>query len=425
MRFYRKTPLELSGTTVRKSIPLDVSKGEDGGIAYSMDSSGGKLRSGIGANALELSALPEGETLRAVFEADGAYALYCESGKMYSQTASGLQESGIGFSKMPVSVRFYDGGEKVLLSDGAVSAVLDKNGTAQKEIVFSAAVFAYGRLWYCNDGLTLYFSEAGNVFNFEPGIGLGGTIELSDRKGKIEKLVFFQNDIYIVREYGVQKLEAYGDEKEFRVEDVFSCAKIYGQSAAATERTLFFLAEDGLHSYGDGKIADFAEHFLSEQTEVRGAASDGKYFLTAETSGNMRALGVFDENTGGGYLVAENCTGLSDCSGKILFVLDGKGYEITRGGAFAGKVLHRVWQSAPVTPCGGRALLRELDVRARGALVLCVHSDEGNRSVCVPDGGKVCRALNLPGTHFTFRILAEDCQVSALSALFLKGENVS
>ena len=69
--------------------------------------------------------------------------------------------------------------------------------------------------------------------------------------------------------------------------------------------------------------------------------------------------------------------------------------------------------------------MRELDVRARGALILCVHSDEGNRSVCVPDGGKVCRSLNLPGTHFTFRILAEDCEVSGISALFLKGENVS
>lgn len=105
--------------------------------------------------------------------------------------------------------------------------------------------------------------------------------------------------------------------------------------------------------------------------------------------------------------------------------VEGKGNEITRGGAFVGRVSHRVWQSAPVTPCGGRALLRELDVRARGALVLCGHSDEGNRSICVPDGGKVCRSLNLPGTHFIFRILAEDCEVSGISALFLKGENVS
>lgn len=425
MRFYRKTPLEISGTTVRKGIPLDVSKGEDGGIAYALESSGGKLRGGIGASALDLSTLPEGEILRAVFESDGAYALYCESGKMYSQTASGLQDCGIIFSKMPACVRFYDGGEKILLSDGTRSLVLDKSGLAEKAFAFSAAVFAYDRLWYCNDGLTLYFSEVGNVYNFEAGIGLGGSIELPDRKGKILQLIFFRNDIYIVREYGLQKLEAYGDEKEFAVEDVLSCAKIYGQSAAATECTLFFLAEDGLHAYGDGKIADFAEHFSSEQTDVRGVALGGKYFLAAETAEAMRVLGVFDEKTGGGYLVPGDCTGLCDGSGRVLFVLEGKGYEITRGGVFAGRVSHRVWKSAPVTPCGGRALLRELDVRARGALIICVHSDEGNRSVCVPDGGKVCRSLNLPGTHFTFRILAEDCEVNGLSALFLKGEAMS
>lgn len=425
MRFYRKTPLEMSGTTVRKSIPLDVSKGEDGGIAYALESSGGKLRGGIGASALELSALPEGETLRAVFESDGAYALYCDSGRMYAQTADGLQDSGIIFSKMPACVRLYDGGEKVLLSDGTMSLVLDKSGLTEKAVAFSAAVYAYDRLWYCGDGLTLYFSEAGNVYNFAAGTGLGGSIELPDRKGKILKLIFFRNDIYVVREHGLQKLEAYGDEKEFAVEDVLSCAKIYGQSAAATERTLFFLAEDGLHSYGDGKTADFAGHFSSEQTDVRGAASGGKYFLTAETAEAMRVLGVFDEDTGGGYLVPGDCAGLCEGSGRVLFALEGKGYEITRGGAFAGRVSHRVWQSAPVTPCGGRALLRELDVRARGALILCVHSDDGNRSVCVPDGGKVCRSLNLPGTHFTFRILAEDCEVNRLSALFLKGEDVS
>ena len=57
MRFYRKMPLEISGKTVRKSIPLDVSKGENGGIAYALESTGGKLRGGIGANAVSYTHL--------------------------------------------------------------------------------------------------------------------------------------------------------------------------------------------------------------------------------------------------------------------------------------------------------------------------------------------------------------------------------
>lgn len=425
MRFYRKTPLGLSGTAVRVNIPLDVSKGEDGGFAYSLESAGGKLRGGVGADALELSALPAGKTLAAVFEGGGAYALYCADGKVYACASGGLSDSGVTFSRMPAAVRVYEGGEKTLLSDGQLCLELSGSGLAQKAFAFSCATFAYDRLWYCSDGLTLYYSEAGNAYNFEAGTGLGGKIELPDKKGKIVALVSLRNDIYVVREYGLQKLEAYGDEQEFSVEDVLSCAKIYGPSAAATERTLFFLAEDGLHAYGDGKIGGFAEWLASEQTNVRGAASGGKYFLSAETRDKTRVLFVFDENTGGGYMIPAECGGLTACSNRVLFVTEGAGYALTHGGAFAGRVSHRVWQSAPVTPCGGRALLRELDVRARGALVLCVHSDEGNRSVCVPGGGKVCRSLNLAGTHFTFRILAEDCEVSRMTALFLKGENVT
>lgn len=118
MRFYRKTPLEISGKTVRKSIPLDVSKGENGGIAYALESTGGKLRGGIGANALDLSALPEGETLLAVFESDGAYALYCESGRMYSQTASGLKDSGIVFQRCPLASAFTTAEKKYCCRTG-------------------------------------------------------------------------------------------------------------------------------------------------------------------------------------------------------------------------------------------------------------------------------------------------------------------
>lgn len=51
----------------------------------------------------------------------------------------------------------------------------------------------------------------------------------------------------------MQKLEAYGDEKEFAVEDVLSCAKIYGQSAAATESTLFFWQRTGFMRTGAEK----------------------------------------------------------------------------------------------------------------------------------------------------------------------------
>ncbi len=423
MRFAKKAPLELTAATMRMSIPLDVSQGKGGGIAYAFDSAGGVLRPGIGAREVPMQ-MPEGETPCAVYKASGNTAVYAKSKEMFISSSDVFDGTSKSFSKLPADARIFYGEEKVLLSDGSMCLALGSGGLENRGMKFSCGACAYERFWHTEeDGLRLYFSAPGEPYSADEGRGRGGYIDLSDEMGNVLCLKFFKNDLYVVREYGLQKLEAYGDEDDFKLRDVFSCARVAGGSVATDGDTLFFLAEDGLHAYGAGKISDFSEYFCGEQENVFGAAQDGKYYISAKSKGTP-VLGVFDSAAGGGYLIPAECDWLGRAENRVLFSMGGKMYEVTQAGTFADRVPHRVWQSAEVVPYGGRALLREVNVQGSGAMILSVRSDEGSRTVCVPGGSRVCRGINLAGTQFSFRILAEDCEVRSVRAVFLKGEGM-
>lgn len=424
MRFSEKAPMKFSVRTVRREIPLDVSAAKDGGYSVGFSSEGGNLRGGVGAKKVVQA--PEGQALSAWFSVGESYALVCESGRVYWKNGdAAAQYGGVECGGEPIAVPFDDGDAGLLVSDGTSSFALKSTGVVQKSAPFTCAAYAYGRLWRTQDGEKLLYSAPNDPFDFTAERGRGGWIDLPDAKGKIVALFARENDIYILREFGLQKLKARGDEREFAVSDVLSCARVVRGSAAATEQALIWLAEDGLHGVGETKIRAFSNLYSGlEQERVRAAAEGDRYYLYASArlgEEKEAVLGVFDVNTGGVYFLREAIRGLVQSGQRAQFVTDEGGCVFAPSGAFGSSC--RIWQGACDRPFGERGFLYEAELNARGALVLQVCSEEGSRSVCCA-AGSARVAFNLPGTWFAFRILSEDCAVDSLTAVYRRGEGL-
>lgn len=420
MIFYQKSPLSCTSYKKRVRVPLEGGE-KEGGYLLQFCVKEGTLEGGIGTEGLAIAGTP---AVRAVYRTGAAVAAYATSGKLC--TGAALADSGFTFAEIPACVALPDG-DGMLLSDGDVCVRVTASGAEKLDLPFRTAVFAYGRLWRTADGVRLYYGAPDDYEESAAERGKAGYIDSPDAKGKILRLFFVKNEIVVLREYGLQRLVAHGDEEEFSFEDLLSCPAVNGGSAAATQNAVFWLTESGFRVWGDAKVNGYSDFFAphAASQSLRGAACGDRYFLQSEYTlpdgTETEGLGVFDTQ-GNGYLIPKKAEGLVCAGNCVYFTHEGKGYAITEGGNFLGEIPHRVWQSAPLEPFGCRALLGEVCVRSQGPFLLSVKSEEGSRDLCFA-GGLCRKRVQLAGTVFTFRVQAENCRLYALSAVFQRGED--
>lgn len=419
MIFYEKSAAQYSSYKKRMRIPLEGGESE-GGYLQNFCLRDGYLGGGVGSEEVTDGSVQ----ISALFCVGGAIAGYAPSGKLC--VGSALADSGFAFTGIPDCVALPDG-DGMLLSDGQTCVSVTSAVANKLTLPFRTAVFAYGRLWRTSDGVRLYYGALDDYKEAAVGRGKTGYIDSPDAKGKILRLFFVKNEILVLREYGLQKLVAHGDEEEFAFEDILSCAAVNGGSAAATQNALFWLTAEGFRVWGDAKVNGYSQFFAPHVSSdsVRGAACGDRYFLQSQYTlpdGTVaEGLGVFDAQ-GGGYLIPQKAEGLVSVQNGVFFTHGGKGYTVTEKGNFLGGIAHRVWQSAPTQPFGCRALLMEVCVRSKGPFLLQIKSDEGSRALCFA-GGLCRKRVLLAGTVFSFRVQAEECELYALSAVFQRGED--
>ena len=297
----------------------------DGALSQGFDCADGTLRAGVSAVPLGGEGIPA--DAEAVYAAGGAYLVYA-GGACSVRPADGesFSLSQVAFSAPPACVRVYDdaAGEALLLSDGASSALLTASGLSAESVpAFTAAAYAFERLWLVTgeeSGARLRYSSFEDWRDFTEQTGGGGYIDLPDGKGRIVALADFENDIYVFREYGLQRLRARGDERGFEVRDVFPCARVYGGTVAVAGEHIVWLGADGLHAYdGDGEpfAAGFSGLFAAEQSSPRGCAAGGRYYLQAALAdGQEQALFPFPRTARTVIFCAARSAGCAPAAGR-------------------------------------------------------------------------------------------------------------
>ena len=101
----------------------------------------------------------------------------------------------------------------------------------------------------------------------------------------LNRVVSFNDYVYVFRDFGVARVSAYGDQTNFSVSQLFiSSAKIYGNSVCVCGDRIMFLSRDGIMSF-DGyttqKLNLGIESLLINVTNENCSSLyyNGKYYL--------------------------------------------------------------------------------------------------------------------------------------------------
>ena len=138
----------------------------------------------------------------------------------------------------------------------------------------------------------LSFSASLDPTNWNESLGEGGFIDMQDERGPLNRVVSFNDYIYVFRDFGVAKVSAYGDQSEFSVSQLFvSSAKIYGNSVCVCGNRIIFLNRDSIVSF-DGYTTNKLD--LGIDSLFQGVTNEncsalyynGKYYLACKLNFN-------------------------------------------------------------------------------------------------------------------------------------------
>ncbi len=357
----------------------------------------------------------------------GICAAAYAAGKLYRCAGDGgaFADTGMTFSAPPACARLYDGEEKLALSDGEKVCLLSAGGVSACADIpaFSAAGYAYDRLWIAEKGSAcarVRFSALMNVHDFEEE---GGYIDFPDVRGAVIAFAEAEGGFYLVREAGVQKLAAAGGGEDFALKDVFApVCKIYAGTVCCENGRLYFLTSGGMYVLGGGRAEpfypDYAPLLSRPGEDARAVACGGRVFLSADTEeGGVTA--VFAEDGSGALLMRGQRAALSCIPARdgaaACFYADGQ-LRLLAGaeGCLPGR-----WRAKAESPFGGApAVLEEISLTAAGDFCITAESEWGSRTFELCMRGETRRLRTaLRGSRFRFTIAARgEGRVDALTA---------
>lgn len=219
----------------------------------------------------------------------------------------------ITFSSIPNAIYYNLDGEDVMLltsTDGMLvyhpQYIYSMNSEAPK---ITSMCRHYERIFAIEDGkrTKLVFSANLDPTNWDISLDEAGYIDLADERGGLEKVISFNDYVYIFKEYGISRLSAYGDQTEFSISNLFvTSGKIYGNSVCLCGDRIMFLSKNGIYSfngYSTTKLSLNIESLFNniDNDNCCSAYFNGKYYLGLKLNFNDNKQ-VGCENYEAGYI---------------------------------------------------------------------------------------------------------------------------
>lgn len=323
--------------------------------SYNFDFSGGSLKSGIGfrEGLLELFSENVRETIKLQIQAIGSiirtyvYRNYNKTSEerddkllllssdlnLFILNIKGNNTSlervrNITFTSIPEAISYRLNGVDVLILTSETDNMVVYDGVNTPYEVLDAPKISsmdihYERLFVTtnNERARVLFSDDLDPTLWSIDLSEAGFIEMVDERGALNRVISFNDYLYIFRDYGISRLTAFGDQEGFSVSHLFvSSAKIYPNSVSVCGDRIIFLASNGLYSF-DGYtttkiLSNLSNAFVRNNNSAIGAFFEGKYYLSL----NIK----FDNDD---YF---NETGFVN-NALLVYDIKTKDYKITRG----------------------------------------------------------------------------------------------
>lgn len=271
-------------------------------------------------------------------------------------------------------------------------------------------------------------------------------VEIVDERGSLNKLIEWNNYLYIIRDFGISRISSWNSKDDFVLRNVFlSTSRIYENTVAQCGDHIVFLCKDGLYQF-DGNDANKLDlgldAFFNGVDNENAAATylDGKYYLACKLNFDDNAQigcesSAYKNNVLLEYdLNTKQVQILRGVDIKLLLNLRVKGFsklvcclnsqnqqdlilEVTHSGAVLNTATKKYWKSSK-TDFGYPAqnkILKEIFVTANKTISIKITTEKGTKVVEVAPSlvPRKCK-LNLKAKTFSFAFSCEEAEVEIL-----------
>lgn len=198
---------------------------------------------------------------------------------------------GLSFSAVPTAVCYkYNGNDVIIFSAGGVLKVYDGNSVLTvTDVPEITSMCVHGERLFVTTGgeqTSLWFSDDFDPTQWYVSLDQAGFIDFQDGRGRLLKVVSFNNYVYVFRNYGITRLSAFGAQTEFSATGLFlGSGRIFQNSIVDCGNRIIYLAEDGFYSF-DGvssvRILSEYDKYLKgvDNRFAKGVFYNGKLFFT-------------------------------------------------------------------------------------------------------------------------------------------------
>ncbi len=290
---------------------------EAGGYAYAQimenfDVSDGTLVPADGFDLLDEYVVPEGKMPRKCYlykkyKTDGTpdhrLIVYFDDKYLYTCPFAGgtlTKISGVTFDSDPLGVLYKYNNQNVMIFAKSGGGLCIYNGSTVTNVPNAPEITSmcihFERLFVTTAGAenALWFSDDFDPANWNVSLSEAGFIEMNDPAGELLKVVSFGDYLYVFRTYGITRISAYSDQRQFSATNLFlSSGKIFADSVMVCGDCIIFVATDGMYRF-DGvstqKISDaFYDRIDPDYPYCKGQYYNGYAYVRVKVGYNAAA----------------------------------------------------------------------------------------------------------------------------------------
>lgn len=349
--------------------------------------------------------------------------IYCSDEYLYKYSAEdGLIKTNIAFSAPPEGINYRTPqGEDIMLFIGKPYSYKFTGVTSTYKIMSSApssscAAVHYERLFSVDSSYDakVCFSAALDIEDWESGIQKAGYIEAYDDTGKVLRAFALDNRLYLMRERGITRLRALGDNLNFSLRRVSAfTGKIDGKSCCLCGSRIVFLSDAGIYLFNGEKSERVCDELFMRIDEVLSYACffRNRYFVAVKLKSGETATLCMDAEAKKGFFLPFGTYYPAEFKGDLLF---SDGEKILRL-SDENEEGECVWESGFTDfSLGGRMkYLKNIFVKGEGDYILTVYADGGGYSKYSSDN-KFSPMLR--GRKFNIKIAAKKAELKGMEA---------
>lgn len=448
---------EVDGKLARTSI-ADVS------FNYSLST--GALKDGVGVKEFEffvggekvrLEFLPEIKPIKCYFykrfdentlKSDDRLLVYASDKNFYEcklteNSGKFYLIEGLNFERVPQAVCYkLNGDDVIILSINSSFKIYDGNIVTVVEGVpdITSMCIHNERLFVTTGGeqTELWFSDDFNPSDWYVSLDQAGFIDFQDGRGRLLKVLSFNNYLYVFRNYGISRISAYGDQTGFSATNLFlSSGRIYPGAIVDCGNRVIYLSEDGFYSfdgYSSQRLLSDYDKFLFgvDNSDAVGKFYNGSLYISLKMKINGRiekVMLVYTPSKGSAYVtkgmkVTDIEVLYANDFSKLVLLVEGSGKigEISEKSTVFNRVLRKTWKSH-YSDFGidKRKSLAKITLYTKHDIELTVESENSKKTVKIAGSkNKQTVRLGVVGCSFSFSVNSQNIgdEVSKIALYF-------